>query len=79
MDLNSDICILRCRKYFVLHWVAVPATRIRRIDLTQSIFQRMDGVCNLRVLIYGEKGTRYTIRELPLEEVLQSVSEFDYS
>ena len=79
VDLNSDICILRCRKYFVLHWVAVPATRIRRIDLTQSIFQRMDGVCNLRVLIYGEKGTRYTIRELPLEEVLQSVSEFDYS
>lgn len=47
---------LRYSKGFILHTVVVPLNRVAMVAVTQSIFQRRTGLCNVTVYTYSESG-----------------------
>ena len=60
---------LTLKKYFI------PFDKIQQITITQSIPQRMNGNCNVRVYLYFEKQAYHTVKHLPLDQVRKLLAE----
>ncbi len=53
----------------------IPFRKIARIEMTQSIFQKVSGKCSVKVYVYYEKNLVYTIKQLNLKQAEELLSQ----
>lgn len=66
---------LRYGKWFKLHTVTVPQSRIASIRVRRTIFQLANGTCDIIVRTASENGKSHRIRYLPYGETIEFLSE----
>lgn len=68
---QGEMFTLRYSHGFYLHTVVVPKDKIVQVMTRQSIFQRMDGKCDVMIYTYSQGHLRHRLRNLPEQEVNQ--------
>lgn len=64
---QGDTYTLRYSKGFYLHTVVLPRERIVSVQARQSIFQLLDGRCDLFITTYSQGQARHRLRNLELQ------------
>lgn len=65
---------LRYGKWFKLHTVAVPVERLASIKIRRTVFQLVNGTCDIVVRTAAENGRSHRIRYLPYKETVDFLS-----
>ena len=65
---EGETVTLRYCDFYQFHTVIVPKNKIVYVRLTQTIFQRFNKTCDVKIYTRGERASRHRIRGIPLAE-----------
>ncbi len=77
LGINEKALVLCCFKGLTLKKHFIPFDMIRKTEISQMFTQEKKGKCHLKVTIYGEKRLTYKIKQLPLEETKELLSQVE--
>lgn len=67
---GEETVTLRYCAFYQFHTVIVPKNKIVYVRLTQTIFQRFNKSCDVKIYTRGERASKHRIRGIPLEEAI---------
>ncbi|MCH5194707.1 MAG: PH domain-containing protein [Oscillospiraceae bacterium] len=70
IGIGEETVTLRYCQFYQFHTVVVPKNKIVYVRLTQTIFQRFNKTCDVKIYTRGERASRHRIRGIPLAEAM---------
>lgn len=67
--INKKYLIASGYDKWTLKKYIIPFKQLQYISITQSIFQRLKGTCNVHIYLYYEKRAYQTVKHLPIKQV----------
>ena len=69
---------LRYAKFFAFHTVIMPKSRITKIELRQSVFQRINGTCTLKIYSAADSKKVHRIHGLRMDRAMNMLDNNGY-
>lgn len=73
MAYHDDEIVIRYDKWFKIHTAIIPKARVAKVTVTQTIFQRFSGSCNVVVNSYSEHTGSHKVIGLNLIEAARLI------
>ncbi|GEM_PF-529225 len=72
-DITEGSVCARYGKFYEFHSVCVPIERLAEVRISQTIFQRMNGSCDVYVYPAAERAGLHIVRGMPMNEVMDRI------
>ncbi len=73
ISFKNDVVCLRYSKAWQFHTVVVPKSRVARVSVKQTLFQRVNGSCDVIINSYSEHTGYHRVRGMNLIEAIKLI------
>ncbi len=73
ISFKNDVVCLRYSKAWQFHTVVVPMSRVARVSVKQTLFQRANGSCDVIINSYSEHTGYHRVRGMNLDEAVRLI------
>ena len=78
IGFEDGYAVLNYCKLYQFHTVTIPEDQITRIDYYQTIFQKWNNNCSLRIYTYSEKIKCHKVKNFPLKQAKTLLEKHGY-